>query len=248
MIVTPIKTRKVLPKACTLTQLLDESLHDVPEKSVVAITSKVVALCEGRVVPMEGTDKDELIAQETQLYLPRNQNPYNVTLSITRNQLVASGGVDESNSAGMYVLWPQHAQATANAVREYLCKKFNRTHLGVIITDSTTRPLQWGTTGISIAHSGFKALHSYIGEKDLFGRPFEYQTNNIQNGLAAAAVVTMGEGDECKPLAVLSDLDFVEFVDRNPTSDELRKLLIDPKVDLYAPLLTNVAWHKGRSA
>lgn len=247
MKVRPITTRVVAPKACTIFELLDESLPELPERSVLAVTSKVVSMCEGRTMPMDSIDKDELIAQETQLFLPRSMNRYNVTLAITRNLLVASGGVDESNSAGQYVLWPADPQATANAIRDYLQKRFNLRKVGVIITDSTTRPFQWGTTGIAIAASGFKPLYSYIGQKDLFGRAFEYQTNNIQNGLAAAAVLVKGEGAECQPLAVLEDLDFVAFVDRNPTKEELAQLLIEPEDDLYAPLLKNVPWQKGRA-
>lgn len=245
MIVRVIMTQKVLPGACTIFELLDESLSGMAERSVLAITSKIVSLCEGRTVPVGQIDKDELVAQEAQLFLPRHLNPYNVTLSIVRSQLVAAAGIDESNSAGHYVLWPADPQSTVNLVRAYLRKRFNLNKVGVIITDSTTRPLQWGTTGISIAYSGFKPLRSYIGKKDLFGRAFEYHTNNIQNGLAAAAVVAMGEGSEQTPLAILSELDFVQFIKHNPTRKEFAALLLDPESDIYEPLLKNVPWCKG---
>jgi F420-0:gamma-glutamyl ligase len=245
VIVRAIKTKKVLPGASTLPALLDESLASMPERSILAVTSKIVSLCEGRTVPMEGTDKDKLIAREAQLYLPREQNRYGVMLSVVRNQLVASAGIDESNSAGQYVLWPSDPWATANEVRAYLRKRFGLKRAGVIITDSTTRPLQWGTTGITIAYSGFKPLHNYTGKKDLFGRRFEHHTNSIQNGLAAAAVVVMGEGSEQTPLATLEELDFVEFVSRNPTQKELASWHIDSESDMYGLLLQGVPWLKG---
>jgi dihydrofolate synthase / folylpolyglutamate synthase len=247
MMVTSIKTRIVTSGSCTLTDLLDESITDLPERSVVAVASKVVAVCEGRTVPREGTDKDALVAQDAQFYLPSSTNRYNVALSITRNILVAAAGVDESNGNGEYILWPADPQADANTIRKYLRQKFGLKELGVIITDSATRPFQWGTTGIAIAYSGFEPLHDYRGQKDLFGRRLEYQTNNIQNGLAAAAAMVMGEGSEQTPLAILEELDFVAFVDHDPTEEELAHLRIEPEDDLYAPLLQGVPWRKGRA-
>ncbi len=246
MKVTAIKTRIVAPKACTLFELLDESLQTLPEKSVVAIAAKIAATCEGRVVPVGEVAKDKLIAQEARWYLPSHLNRYGVTLAIAGGRIVASAGVDESNGNGHYVLWPSDPQATVNEVRAYLKKRFSLQEVGVIITDSATQPLQWGTTGIALAYSGFEPLKSYVGKKDLFDRPFDYHKNSIQNGLAAAAALVGGEGAEQTPIVVLSDLEFVAFVDHNPTSKELADLLIEPEDDLYALLLKNAPWQKGK--
>ncbi len=245
MIVKAVKTRIVTAKSCTLQELLDDSIAGLPEGSVVAIASKVVSLCEGRVVPVEGTDKEKLIAEQAQLFIPSPSNPYGVSLSVTRNLLVAAAGIDESNVDGQYVLWPADPQASANQARSFLRKKFGLKSVGVIITDSATRPFEWGTTGISIAYSGFKPLKDYIGEEDLFGRKLVYQKNNIQGGLAAAAAAAMGEGSEQKPLAILSELDFVTFVDADPTAEELAALKIEPESDIYSPLLMGAPWQKG---
>lgn len=246
MIVKAYKTRIVTSGSCTLEELLDEALADVPEGSVVAITSKVVSLCEGRTVPHEGTDKDALVAQHAQLYVPSHTNPYGITLSVARNTLVVAAGIDESNSDGQYVLWPADPQASANQARRYLRQKFGRKNLGVILTDSATRPFQWGTTGIAIAYSGFVPLRDYIGQKDLFGRKFEYHTNSLVNGLAATAAMLMGEGSEQTPIAVLEQLDFVEFVDHDPTPAELERLRIEAAEDVYAPLIQGAPWLKGK--
>lgn len=245
MIIQPLKTRRVTPGMCSLADLLDEAILELPPKSVIAVAAKVVALCEGRAVPMEGTDKEELIRQETDLYLPSDSNPYNVTISITRGHLVASGGIDESNGGDNYVLWPADPQASANMIREHLCKKYGIDEVGVIITDSTTRPFQWGTTGLGIAYSGFAPLKDYRGTNDLFGRPLVFQQNNIMNGLAAAAVVLTGEGDEQTPLAIITDLPSVQFQKRNPNEEELAELGISLEEDLYAPILRNAPWLKG---
>lgn len=246
MIVQAIKTRKVTPTSCTLQELLDESLAELSEKSVVAIAAKIISMCEGRVVPIGSVDKDELVANEAQLYVPSHLNRYGVTLAINRNQMIVAAGVDESNGDGNYVLWPENPQKTANEVRAYLRRRFNLKDVGVVITDSATRPMQWGTTGISIAYSGFEPLFSYIGKKDLFGREFDFHTNSIQNGLAAAAVLVGGEGAEQTPLVVLSGLDFVKFVAHDPTKAELAALDIEPEDDVYYLMLKGMPWQKGK--
>lgn len=248
MIVRPIKTRLVTPRSCTLEELLDESITELPEKSVVAIAAKVISMCEGRVVLIDSIEKDELVASEAHLYVPSNLNRYGVTLAIIRSRLVVSAGVDESNGDGNYVLWPKDPQKTANEIRAHLRKRFKIKEVGVVITDSATRPMQWGTTGIAITYSGFEPLQSYVGNKDLFGREFDYHTNSIQNGLAAAAVLVGGEGAEQTPIVLLSELDFVKFVDHDPTDTELRALDIDPEDDVYYLMLKGMPWCKGRGA
>jgi F420-0:gamma-glutamyl ligase len=245
MNVRTIKVSKVRPGDCTLTEFLDTYITELHEDTVIAIAAKIVSMCENRAVPMTGIEKNDLVKQHSAYYLPREDNPYNVTLSIAHNLLVAAGGIDESNADGNYILWPADLQASVNYIRDYLTKKFGLKHLGVVMTDSTTRPFQWGTTGLGIAHSGFAALKSYIGTTDIFGREMMFQNNNIANGLAAAAVLLMGEGSEQTPLAVIEDVSFVEFQPRNPSTEELAKLHISIDEDIYSPLLKNTPWKKG---
>ena len=245
MIVTPIKTSRVAAGQTTLFDLLDEFVHDMPEKSVLAITSKIVSLCEGRIVPIDGTDKEELVKSESSLYLPGEFGKYGYHFSIVNNSLTSAGGIDESNGNDNYILWPSDPQKTANEVRDYLAKRFNLKDVGVVITDSTCTPLRRGTLGAVIAHSGFKALRDYVGTQDLFGRPYDVSMANIALGLAASAVLVMGEGTEQIPLVVLSDLSFVDFQDRNPSDEELAYAYISREEDLFAPFFNNVNWLKG---
>jgi dihydrofolate synthase / folylpolyglutamate synthase len=246
MNVTAIKTEKIVPDSGNLLAILDKYLLSFKEKSVLAITSKIVAICEGNVVKTDKANKDDLIENEAELYFPRTSNKYNVTLTIKRSLLAASAGIDESNGNGYYVLWPKDPQKTANSVREYLCKRYSITFAGVIITDSRSFPLRWGTTGVSIAHSGFMALNDYIGKPDIFGRIMQMTKSNVADSLAESAVAVMGEGMEQTPLAVISDVPFVQFQNRNPTQEESSALSIDIHNDIYAPLLTAVHWKKKR--
>ena len=246
MKVTAIRTDKIVPQGKGLIEVLERSVTHFKEQSILAITSKIVALCSGSVVPLGSIKKEDLIQQEADYYLPASQNRYGVTLTIKNNILIPSAGIDESNADGYYVLWPKDAQQQANEVREYLCRRFSLKKAGVIITDSTTTPLRWGTKGIAIAHSGFQALNDYIGQPDLFGRRLKMTKATILDGLGAAAVLVMGEGDEQTPLAIIEEIPFCHFQTRNPTKGELQELVIEPADDLYAPLLQAVDWQKGK--
>lgn len=247
MIVKAIKTDKILPSQKPLEAVLDESIKQLSENTVVAITSKIAALCEGRVVPSEGTSRDELVAREADLYLPRRFSKWNFELTITRRTLVMSAGIDHSNSGGdYYVLWPEDPQKSVNDIWKYLRKKHGLGNLGVIMTDSTTTPLRWGTTGVAIAYCGFQPKNSYIGQPDVFGRKLEVSQSNVAGGLAAAAVLCMGEGNEQTPIALINEVPFVEFQDRPPSQEELDEyFVIDRDEDVFAPLLNGVNWQKG---
>jgi putative folate metabolism gamma-glutamate ligase len=246
MNVIAYKTHKIQPGE-NLTDILDTYLPSLEENSVVAISSKIVGICEGRVVKITSVEqkdqqKSELAKKEADYYLPKEFNQYGFMITINRGILVASAGIDESNSDGFFSLWPKDPQESANAIREYLLKKTNRKHLGVILTDSKLTPLRWGVTGVSIAHSGFAALNSYIGKPDIFGKPMHAEQANIADSLATAAVAEMGEGAEQQPLAVITNATFVKFLDRNPTEKELHALKIALDDDVYASLLKAVDW------
>jgi dihydrofolate synthase / folylpolyglutamate synthase len=245
MIVRAIKTDKIIA-GMDLLAVLDKSLEDLPENSVLAVTSKIVSMCQGRVVPSDTVDRDKLVTQEADMYLPRRFSNYNFELTITKKTLIMSAGIDESNAAGNYVLWPDDPQKSANQIRKYLKDKFSLKNFGVVITDSSCTPLRWGTTGIAIAYSGFNPNNSYIGQPDLFGRKLKVSKSNVAGGLAGAGVVCMGEGSEQTPMALITDVPFVKFRDGDPTKEELETYFINNvEQDVFAPLLNSVKWEKG---
>lgn len=245
MKLTPIKTRLVKPSEISLIQLLDESINSFSDKSVLAITSKVVSLCEGRVADGD-LDKEELIAKESDLYLDESYGRYGFHFTVTRNTLISMAGIDQSNGNGQYVFWPKNPQSTANLVRKYLIERFHIQSAGVIITDSTCMPpMRSGTVGVLLAHSGFSALNNQIGKPDLFGRPFHFSKAGVGSGLAAAANLVMGEGEERTPLIIMEDLSMVEFQDHDPTKEELDQYYIPFQDDLYLPFIGSAPWIKG---
>ena len=124
MLIQTIKTERVSPKKQSLLAFLDRSLVSVPEKSILVITSKVVALSEGRFIAKTNGITDETIAAEADYYLPKNKSSYGVPLTIRDNTFVARAGIDASNTDGVYSLLPSDSYAAARMVREHLIKRF----------------------------------------------------------------------------------------------------------------------------
>lgn len=245
MTITSIKTHKITTKDTDILRILDQYVSSFPEKSVLVIASKIVAITQGRVVSVTAEEKATLIKKECDYYLPPEENAYNLFLTITNNHLSYSAGMDESNVGGGVVLFPENPQAEANRIRSYLCKRFGIQYAGVIITDMSAVPLQRGIIAGPVAYSGFNPLKDLINTPDIFGRPFNHTKQGILQGLAAAAGVVMGEGTEQTPLAVISDVPFVSFQKRNPTQKELETLQVTPEEDMFGSMIRLSQWKKG---
>jgi len=245
MIVTPHKTPKVTIGSHKLHELLDAALPEIFEKSIIVVTSKIVAICEGRVAKIKDTNKKALIQQESEYYMPPEKNKYDICLTITNGMLVPTAGIDESNGNGYYVLWPKNPYASAKNIRTHLAQKHNVEDIGVIITDSKTTPMRWGTTGVALAYAGFSGLNDFVGKPDLFGRSMEVTKVNVADGLAAAAVVCMGESSEQTPLATITQAPFVAFGKDSPNLKEQKEMHIPQDIDIYGPILQSPLWKKG---
>ncbi len=247
MIVRSIKTAIITAGEMSVLEFLDKFLQQMEEASVLAISSKVVALCENNVVAVGTIDKEELIRQEADFYMQDKVGKYGYHFTIKNNTLISMSGIDESNANGNYVLWPKQPQTSANAIRAYLVKRFKLQKVGVVIIDSVSTPMRLGTTGTTIGYSGFEALDDYIGTPDLFGRPFTMSRASIASGLAATANMVMGEGHTPTPIVVMEDLPFIKFQDRDPTPQELESIGVPLAEDIYEPLINGVKWLPGGS-
>ena len=229
-----VKTRPLLPPKDDFLGVLLESIPTLSERDIIAITSKVVAIDQGRAILISSVnDKEALIRSEAEAIVPQASSRYGITLSIKSNTVIASSGIDESNSNGYYTLWPENPAVWARKAQAALCDRFGVSELGVIVTDSHCTPLRWGVTGISIGFFGFEPLGDYRGKSDIFGRPLHYTQGNIADAISAAAVGVMGEGNECTPVVIVRDWPRVKFVD-HPTDEGFG---ISPEDDIFAPLL-----------
>jgi F420-0:gamma-glutamyl ligase len=230
----PIKTRAILPPEDDIYAILDESLPQLREGDVLFITSKVLAIHQGRCVKIRpGGLKERLIKQEADRYAHSHLKSWkNLYLTIKDHTLIANAGIDESNANGYYILWPRRPSALAKEICSYLKRKYKLKKLAVVVTDSHIIPLRHGTLGISIGFYGMEPLYDYRGKPDIFGRLLKHTTKNVVDGLSTMAVLLMGEGDERTPLLVLRGAKFITFTDK----DTHRASVVAPDNDLYAPL------------
>lgn len=227
----------------SLIELLDHYLPSLEEKTIVAITSKIVSLCEGNIISKQAVpNKKTLIKQEADAFLETQSNPYDLYLTIKDNLLIPSAGIDESNGDGHYILYPKNIQKTASQLWNHLKKKHQLKHIGILITDSHTTPLRRGVTGISLGWFGFEPLHSYIGKADIFGTPLRVTQINLPDALAASAVLMMGEGAERTPIVTIKNAPKMHFFSKPPSLKATNDLIISIKEDLYSPLLNAVSW------
>lgn len=230
-----VRTRKILPPKDNLYAVFEESLPRLREGDVVVITSKVVAIHQGQCILIsDKISKNKLIEQEAELLIPRYEiNGHGYTLTIKNYTLIASAGIDESNANGYYILWPKHPEKAARELCLYLKKKYGLKKLAVIITDSHITPLHLGTTGVAIGFFGLVPLRDYRKKPDIFGRKLKVTRSNLVDGLAAAAVLCMGEGKEQTPIVVVRNCAEIKFTNKTTFQD----LVIKPEEDLYYPLL-----------
>lgn len=214
---------------------IEPFLPKLEERSIVAVTSKVVSVCEGRTVPQHSISKTELIAKEADRVIPNPEaSDDRILLTYKNHLLIPSAGVDESNGNGQYILYPQDPFQSAQKLWSYLREKRSLQSLGVMITDSHTTPLRWGVTGVALAWWGFEPVTSYIGKPDLFGHPLRVTKINVVDALAVSAVFTMGESSEKTPVAIITDAPHVNFTEKPQSVEEI---CVDPQDDLYRPLL-----------
>lgn len=236
------KTRKVVERGDDLFSYLKQI--PVKERSVLAVSSKIVSLWEGSVVKKNGA-LDSLVKKEAEQYIDRRHIPgQHALLTIKNHTLTASAGVDEFN--GYYLLWPKSPETSAKRIWEFLRKKNKLKEFGVIITDSHTAPLRRGIVGFGLAYWGISPLRRYAGRTSVLGRTMKATQANVLDGMAAAAVLAMGEGGERTPFAVLSGELDVQFVEGEyQPKGKFQRFQVPVAEDLYQPLLSGQKWKKG---
>ena len=237
MIIRPVKTR-VFKEGENLLSFITRYVRTIPEQSVIVVTSKIVALAEKRTAIIEnrGT-KAELILKESEFAIPTKY----AWLTIKDGMVMASAGIDESNANGKLILLPNDSFRTARIVRKKLQEKYRTKNLGVLITDSRTIPLRAGVTGVALGYAGFRGIKDYRGTPDIFGRKFHFSRTDVADSLATAAVLTMGEGREQTPIAIIkkAPVVFSNMTKRN-------ELSISIEDDMYRPLFEKLPKGRGR--
>ena len=231
MIIKPIKTR-IFQEGEDLLAFAEYYFKKLPERSVIVVTSKIVALAEKRTAVVKSIQaKEKLIRAESELAIPTKH----VWLTIKDGMVMASAGIDESNANGKLILLPKDSFKTARWLRKKLRQKYGVKQLGVLITDSRTIPLRAGVTGVALGYAGFRGIKDYRGTLDIFGRKFKFSCTDVADSLATAAILVMGEGDQQQPLAIIEKAP-IEFCDKI----HRQELHIDIQEDMYRPLFSKL--------
>ena len=189
---------------------------DLQDGDVVIISSKFVAMSEGRVVKLTTVRPG---ARAKELATRHHMDPKLCELVIRESDEIIGGipgfllaakdglltpnaGIDKSNVAhGMVVLYPIKSDVSARRIRESL--RFSRgTSVGVVVCDSRLSPTRKGTTGVAVASSGIDAVLDMRGRSDLFGNVLKVTSQALADDLASAAEVLMGESDEATPIVI----------------------------------------------
>lgn len=227
MIIRPIKTR-IFREGEDIFVFVTSYLKKIPERTIIVVTSKIVALSENRTVLVkDARAKAKLIRRESDLAMPAKY----VWLTVKDGMVMASAGIDESNARGKLIFLPKDSYRSANLLRHKLQKKYRVKELGVLITDSCIMPLRAGVLGAALGYAGFAGVRDHRGTSDIFGRKLRFSRTNIADGLATVATLMMGEGNEQTPLAIIQDAP-VEFRERISR----KELRIKMREDMYYPL------------
>lgn len=217
-------------------------LHD---RDVLAISSKFVALSQGRVVKLADVrpgKKAEAIAgkmkmspQMAQLVLDESDRAFGgvegFLLAVKDNLIAPNAGIDRSNIyPGHAILYPERPFVSAESIRREIKKRTGK-KIGIVLTDSRLMPTRIGTTGVAIACAGMEPVQDCRGRRDLFGNVLKYTKRALADDIAAAAELLMGEADEAVPVVLVR----AKRAPWKATSRKIRnsEMAIDWKKDIY---------------
>lgn len=234
----------------TLVDALIKSELTLEDGDVLAISSKYMAISEGRIVALESVEVSNEAHELAQRYgmlppmaqLVLNEAdfvfggiPFGFVLTANNGIISANAGMDRSNiPSGNVVLFSADPFASAYAFWENLTAHYGGIRLGVILTDSWLMPGRLGTSGLALAVAGFHPLEDERGKLDLFGNPMMVTVRAVADTLAVAAQTVMGERDEATPFVLVRGAN-VRF-----TSERLSEadVAIDWRQCLYIESLT----------
>jgi coenzyme F420-0:L-glutamate ligase/coenzyme F420-1:gamma-L-glutamate ligase len=217
-----------------LARLLLEAVRaaglELADGDVLAVTSKVVAKAEGRLValPADPAGREralrEAVAAETVRVVARRGR---LVIAETRQGLVGANAlVDASNAGGdALVLLPRDPDASAAGLRAAI-EALDGHDVAVVVTDTLGRPWRLGQTDVAVGLAGMGALEDWRGRPDGDGRLLEVTEVAVADEVAAAADLVKGKASRV-PAALLRG------VPRPKGDGSARDLVRPPADDLF---------------
>jgi coenzyme F420-0:L-glutamate ligase len=213
--------------AKTTIQVLEENGLKLENGDVLAFSSKIIAVAEGRIMKLKDVKPSEeakrlskqfslqpefaeLVLRETDRVCGGVEK---AILTLTEGILAPNAGIDNKNAPeGYVVLWPSDSEKSAETIWEELKRQTGKC-VAVLIVDSSLAPMRIGTTGLALAVAGFKPVNDTRGKKDIYGKPLLITRHAVADDLASAAHLLMGEAAERTPIVLIKNAP-IEFDDQ----------------------------------
>jgi len=237
--ILPVSGLPLIKPGDDLPRLIVETVHKlgwgIREKDILVVGQKAVSKAEGRLVNLGSVCPSKralAISKKTGRRPEFVQIVLNDSKKVVRTDRMAlivttkhgwtclNAGVDKSNVKGdqNYALLPTNPDASARKIRNSI-RHLTRKSIGVIITDTHSRPFRLGQVEETIGIAGLKPHADYRGQRDLFGYQLKFKNVALADEVAGAAELVMGQGREAIPAAIVRGLKRVRFQDRAKSSD-----------------------------
>ena len=185
-----VVTQKIVSKAENRFRDLRDVVPGAEACRLAALTHK-----DPRMVQLALTESVAVIRAAPHVLITRHRSGH----------VMANAGIDRSNIVGddeTVLLLPWDSDASAAALVEKF-KACGSPLSAVVISDSFGRPWRYGVVNVAIGAAGFPSLLDRRGLPDRNGRPLEVTQIALADMVAAAAGLTMGEGAESVPAALI---------------------------------------------
>lgn len=159
---------------------LGRSGQRIRNGDVVAVASKVVAVAESMLKPLDNVRPTKQASRLARRYslTPRFAQAVideadeiyggvnGALLTLKNGEATANAGIDQKNAPkNMLVLWPTNPDASARGIRESLERRFHK-KIGVVIVDSRVAPMRLGTVGVALGSSGIETVADLRGKRE----------------------------------------------------------------------------------
>ena len=223
----------------------NEALYEIRDGDIVCIGQKIVSKAYGcfyksfgNILPSKASRSIAKITgkapEKVQMILNHAIRVIRLgkDLLITENEnalVGANSGIDFSNTIHPTYLHPD-CDAIARVLRESFNKKTGK-KVGVIITDSISRPFRLGSVGFAAGASGILVLEDKRDIKDLFGHSLQHTYIAVADQLATMADTVMGQCDEKIPAVIIRNAYFVRKDENSKAKDLRRPIEMDTFID-----------------
>lgn len=208
--------------ASIIVDVAERNMVSINDGDLIVVCQKIVSKAEGRVVKLDevspsskakeladvsGKDAGfaEILLRESKVIRKVMEQIFIVE---TKHDVVCLNcGIDKSNVPGVncYSILPEDPDNSASKIRLRIHELTER-KVGVIISDTSSRPFRRGQVNFAIGLSDINAFKDYRGKKDLFGNTLKVTMVAVADELASAAELVMGQGSEGIPVVIVRGL------------------------------------------